>query len=176
MPPRSLAELQGVQKEALVSRVLHPSFLQIFFSDVAVRVRDAGRKARRSREPLASPPSPAPPHPRPAPPPPEKLQVVPAIVHQSLLIAFQADGSQPGSHACLTQPASPPDLRARSLREQSRLEGALRGPAPTKGLADSHILPRALGWGERQSKGLLLVTFSSPVPSARQRTPLSAEQ
>ncbi|OWK17909.1 hypothetical protein Celaphus_00009202 [Cervus elaphus hippelaphus] len=31
--------------------------------------------------------------------------------------AFQADGPQPGSHACLTQPTSPPDLRARSLRE-----------------------------------------------------------
>lgn len=34
--PLSLAEVKGVQKEALVSRILHPSLLQVLLSDVTV--------------------------------------------------------------------------------------------------------------------------------------------
>jgi hypothetical protein len=38
-PLRSLAELQGVQKEALVSRVLHPRLLQVLLGDITVGAR-----------------------------------------------------------------------------------------------------------------------------------------
>jgi hypothetical protein len=47
-PLQSFAELQGVQKKALVSRILHPSFLKVFLSDVTAGIREAGRWARRS--------------------------------------------------------------------------------------------------------------------------------
>lgn len=98
-----------------MNRVLHASLLQILLCDIAV---GRGKGGREMGKVLWTPEDPwlhlraSPMHLPPAPTPPEKLQVVPAVVHQALLIALQANGPQPGAHARLTQPASPPALRA----------------------------------------------------------------
>lgn len=46
-----------------MSRVLHPSLLQVLLGDVAVRVREAGTSLRWSKGSVAPPRGPYPPYP-----------------------------------------------------------------------------------------------------------------